>query len=213
MQLILDHRIQALGEVDPRRTALIGIHWQNDILDPEGAFGPIFAARAAELGLVPRVRRVFDAARAIGMAMVHVKVVYEPGHAGVLRNNALFRTVCERDAFVRGTPGSEFATPLGPQPGEMVVEHDRISVFYRTGLADALRERGIDTLVFTGVATNVAVDHSVRDAVEDGFTTVLLEDCCCSSNASFHEAGLLTLRALSTHVLEAEHFLAWLHAR
>ena len=73
-----------------------------------------------------------------------------------------------------------------------------------------LRAAGVSNLAFTGVATNVAVDQTVREAVQEGFKTYLLEDCCCSSSPAYHDARMMTLAALSTHVLKGEQFVTLL---
>lgn len=213
MEQILRNRISDLGNIDPTRVAVLAVHFQNDVLDPNGAFGPIFGNRAAGLGLVPRVASVLEAARTCGMTIVYVNVAYNPGHPEVLRNNALFRTAVERNAFVRGTRGSQVIDALKPGARDFVIEHGRISAFYGNDLEIILKSQRIETLIVTGVATNVAVDHTVRDAVQRGYDTVLLEDCCCSSDDAFHDASLLTLRALATHVLKANAFIAALSAK
>lgn len=206
MRLLSDHT-QALVRLDPARTAVLAIHWQNDVLDPAGAFGPAFAGTAAAAGLVPRARRLFDAVRRAGSQLIYLNVAYQPGHPEAIQNSALFRTARERQAFVRGTRGAQVVDALAPQPGDVVLEHGRISGFYGTELDLHLRARGIDTLVVTGMATNVAVDHTVRDAVQLGYRTVLLEDCCSSADAAHHEAALMTLRVLASHVVTCDDFL------
>lgn len=213
MDLILKNRSGAAAGLVPARTALLAVHWQNDVIAPDGAFGPIFGRRVAALGLVERAARVFAAARAAGVTLVYVNVAYAPGHGEVVQNNALFRTSVERHAFVRGSWGAQVVGALAPQPGDLVVEHGRISAFHGNGLDTLLVGRRIDTVVVAGMATNVAVDHTVRDAVQAGYTTLLLEDCCCSSDDAFHAAALLTLRALASEVLGAEAFLAALGAQ
>lgn len=208
MEKILKNRLSQLGRFEPRRTALLGIHWQNDLVRPEGAFGPIFANRVKELALVERMVKVYDAARRCGTKVVHANVAFYPGHPEVVPNNALFRTGIANNAFVRGTRGAAVVDELLPQPGDFVVEHSRISAFYGNDLQILLKSIDCKAVFVTGVATNVAVDHTVRDAVQFGYDTILLEDCCCSSDQAFHDAALLTLRALASHVLVGEEFIA-----
>src|SRR3546814_5491200 len=62
---------------------------------------------------------------------------------------------------------------LAPQPGDMVIAKSRYSGFFNTGIDSALRARGIRTLVFTGIATNVCVESSLRDARSEEHTSEL----------------------------------------
>jgi biuret amidohydrolase len=62
-------------------------------------------------------------------------------------------------------------------------------------------------VALSGIATNVAVDHSARDAMQYGFNTIFLEDCCFSSEAEHHQAALVTMRVLCTGVIAADEFV------
>ena len=88
-----------------------------------------------------------------------------------------------------------------------------MSVFHGSDLQSILIGHGIDTVAVTGVATNVAVDHSVRDAAQLGYRTLLIEDCCCSSDPSYHEASLKSLRVIATNILTSETFVRQLQAQ
>jgi len=201
MRAIIDNRLTADAPLEPANTAILAIHWQNDIVLQSGAFGSIFAENVRKSGALANAARAIEQSRSHGAMVVHVLASYDARFRGHVANNALFRTVVQRHAFIRGNLGWEPCEEIHPIGDEALVEHSRISAFCGTDLSSLLRANGIVNLAFTGVATNVAVDHSIRDAVQEGFNTYLLEDCCCSSTQAFHDAALMTLAALSTHVI------------
>ncbi len=207
MKGLIEHSLKGLARIDRKRTAVLAVHWQVDAVKPEGILGPTFAAMVADTGVIARTVSVVAAARAAGMPIIHVRVCYWPGHADLVRNNALFNAVAEKNGFVRGTRGAQFIEELQPAERDFVVEHSRISSFHGSDLVSVLAARNIETIVVTGIATNVAVDHTVRDAVQLGYNVILLEDCCCSSSKAHHEAALLTLRVLATEVAGAQRFI------
>lgn len=206
MEGLIENRIRDLGQMVPARTAVLAVHWQVDVIAPEGVFGRTFAPTVNASGVVPRTAKLLAAARAAGAMVAYVNVMYHPNYVGLVRNNALFNSVVEKKGFIRGTPGVAVVPELAPQPGDVIVEHSRISSFHGSDLLNTLVGHGIETVAVTGVATNVAIDHTIRDAVQYGFRTVLIEDCCCSSDPAHHEAALMSLRVLSTGVLKADDF-------
>jgi nicotinamidase-related amidase len=207
MKVFLDHRLSGLERMDPDNTAILAIHWQVDVIEPQGAMG-IFHEAVKRLGVVENTAAVIAAGRKVGMPIVYVNVCYQPGYPELVRNNGLFNTVPKMGCLVRGTPGAMVVARLAPQPGDYVIEHTRISSFYGTELDVILRSLQIRTVICTGIATNVAVDHTIRDAVQYGYDAILLEDCCHSSTAEYHEAGLKTLQVLATQVTDSRAFLA-----
>ncbi|WP_083715096.1 cysteine hydrolase family protein [Bradyrhizobium brasilense] len=207
MERLLRNRVPELDAMDQRRAALIGIHWQEDVVGGRGDMRDIFRSYVESSNIIPRTAQLFAAARKAGMLIIFANAAFWPNHVGLIQNNALFRTVAERGgAFIRGSTGVSVIPELGAVDSDIVVEHSRMSVFHGSDLQSILIGHGIDTVAFTGVATNVAVDHSVRDAAQLGYRTLLIEDCCCSSEPSYHEASLKSLRVIATNIITAHEF-------
>ncbi len=193
--------------LDPKRTAVIALHWQVDVIEPKGAFGDVFAAAVRSSGVVPRTASLIADSRKAGCQIVYVNIVYRPGYSGIVRNNALFDRAVASKGFIQNTPGVEIVDALRPHPDDIVIDHHRSSAFFGSDLLTILIGRGIDTVAFSGIATNVAVDHSARDAMQYGFKTYFLSDCCFSSDPNHHEAALVTMRVLCSGVVTGPEFV------
>src|SRR5215472_11697631 len=105
MKGLIENRIRDLTGIDPRRTAILAIHWQVDVVAPQGVFGRTFAPMVEASGVIPRTAKLLDTARAVGAMVVYVNVQYWPEYVGLVRNNALFNSVVENKGFICGTPG------------------------------------------------------------------------------------------------------------
>lgn len=75
-------------------------------------------------------------------------------------------------------------------PPALVVDKRVHSVFDSLSFQEILRHRKIDTLIFTGVETDVCVLASVLHAVDRGFRTIVVADAVASSSAEGHRATL-----------------------
>src|SRR3546814_3899931 len=82
----------------------------------------------------------------------------------------------------------------------MVIAKSRYSGFFNTGIDSALRARGIRTLVFTGIATNVCVESSLRDAFHLEYFGVVLADAT-------HQAGPDYIQQAALYNIET--FFGW----
>jgi ureidoacrylate peracid hydrolase len=65
-----------------------------------------------------------------------------------------------------------------------------LSAFNGTALDVILRNLGITTVVVTGVWTNMAVEHSVRDATDHAYQVVVVDDATSSINAEWQAVAL-----------------------
>jgi nicotinamidase/pyrazinamidase len=91
---------------------------------------------------------------------------------------------------VQGTPGAAFHPALELERIDRVFrkgtdpEIDSYSGFFdnghrhSTGLAEYLRERGVDEVCVLGLATDYCVKYTALDARREGFRTFLVEDGC-----------------------------------
>jgi nicotinamidase-related amidase len=188
-----------LEELTVGSTALLVIDMQRDFLDPRG-----YAAKA-ELdisplrGAIAPVGRLLDAARTAGLVIVHTR----EGHAPDLSDCAPYKLARSRNAgaeigsagplgrlLVRGEPGHDFIDELKPVAGEIVIDKPGYSAFAHTDLDHRLRVRGIDTLLLSGITTEVCVSSTLRDAIDRGYRCITIGDACASGFPDLHDAAL-----------------------
>jgi nicotinamidase-related amidase len=67
-----------------------------------------------------------------------------------------------------------------------LVDKETYSVFGSPGFSERLQAAGIDTMIFSGVETDVCVYASVLDAVDAGYRVVLAEDALASGDMKAH---------------------------
>ena len=80
--------------------------------------------------------------------------------------------------FWPGQPGAEFQERMAPRASEHVVDKHITDAFAQSGLERWLHQRGIRSLVFVGVSTNMSVEASVRSAACLGFDCKVVADAC-----------------------------------
>jgi nicotinamidase-related amidase len=185
-------------ELDIGRTALVIIDMQRDFLE-HGGFGETLGNDVTRLhAAVAPCRAVLDAARRIGMLVIHTREGHLPDlsdapRAKVERGKPSLRIGAPGPMgriLIRGEPGHDIIAELYPVPGEPVIDKPGKGAFYRTDLEAHLRERGIENLLVCGVTTEVCVNTTVREANDRGFRCIVLADCCASYFPELHRAGL-----------------------
>ena len=92
--------------------------------------------------------------------------------------------------LIRGEYGHDIIDELAPLPGEPVIDKPGKGAFYATDLDALLAERGIRSLVVTGVTTEVCVHTTVREANDRGYECLVLADCVGSYFPEFQRVGL-----------------------
>jgi nicotinamidase-related amidase len=194
--------------IDLERTAVLGLHWLHDIVDPAGAMGAQFAPEVERLDVVTNTARVFAGSRAVGVPVVHVRVAFQPGHSDMLANAPLYDLARQVGALVDGQVGAQIIDRLAPQTDDLVLTNNRIGPFVNGSLDFSLRSRGIDTLLLTGVATDVVVETTARHAGDLGYRTIVVADCTSAASEQARQAALMIMTLLaevasSTEVLAA----------
>ncbi len=100
---------------------------------------------------------------------------------------------------IRGTEGVRVIEDLAPQQGDIIVEKRMLSGFFGSDLEFTLRQKGIDTVIVTGVATWACVLKTAFDAAELGYRVMVPADCCSSPRLADHEAALGVFKALRVY--------------
>ncbi len=194
--------------INSRETAVLALHWEVDVVTPEGAFGPFFAEMAKSTGVIARTAQVLNRARSAAMPVIYTRVCFRPGYPELIVNNPLFSLTVEKMALIDGTPGAEIIPELVPRQGDFVIDHRRVSAFYGTELNTLLKHLGITTVALTGVATNITVEGTAREATNEGYNVIVLADCCSAASPVIHQATLETLGIPCSSVTSADEFLS-----
>jgi gluconolactonase len=177
--------------LDPKRTALIVQDMQNDVIIDGGAFADSGAPQhATEQNVVANAAKLAEAARSKGVPVVHVHYIVEEGAPGLKLNAPLFQGVKDTNGLVRGTWGAAPADGLEPKQGDYVVEKMRMSAWEGTKLEVLLAGLGVETIVVTGAWTNMSIEHTARTGADKGFSMYVVEDCCSTMNADWHNASI-----------------------
>ncbi|RMX04934.1 pyrimidine utilization protein B [Corticibacter populi] len=193
-------------------TAVIVVDMQNAYASLDGYVDKAGFDISGAQGVIANIQRTVDAARAAGIQVVFLQNGWDaryveaggPGSPNWHKSNALktMRARPELHGRFLAKGGWDYALvdALAPQQADIVVPKTRYSGFFNSTLDSTLRARGIRNLVFTGIATNVCVESSIRDAFHLEYFCVMLEDAT-------HELGGPAIQAAS--VYNVETFFGW----
>jgi ureidoacrylate peracid hydrolase len=193
----LNARPQAI-EIDIERTAIIVVDMQNAYASKGGMLDLGTGIDEARIGpVISANQRLLPAARAAGVKVIYLQFGYKPDLSDAggpespnIRKQMAFRMIKERPddrdkLIVEGTWGWQIIDGLKPEPGDVVVQKSRYSGFAGTTLENQLHGLNIRHLIFTGVATNVCVESTAREAYFREFWPVLVEDAMDHTGPDF----------------------------
>lgn len=171
-------------------TAVLVVDMQNDTVGADGAYASFGAAEhATSQNVVANIADILGAARAHEVPVFHSRIVVHalPGVGG--QNAPVFRMLAP-DTFKVGSWGAEIVEELTPVGDEIVLDRTRMSVFNGTEVDMLLRNLGVRSLIVVGAWTNMAVEHTVRDAADHGYEVTIVSDATSSLSADWQQAAL-----------------------
>lgn len=111
--------------------------------------------------------------------------------------------------MVPGSPEAEIPDEVKPADYDLVLNKHTASVFIGTHFEYFLMNRNIKTVMFSGIATEIGVASSARDASNRGFYTVVLSDCVSSADKEMHEASLKVLQRICLVMPSTDVMAQW----
>ena len=191
-------------EIDLARTVVMVVDMQNayakkgGMLDlgtgiDESRTNPVIAAN----------QRLLPAVRAAGVKVCYLQFGYKPDLSDAggpqspnIRKQMAVKMIKERPQdrdklIVEGTWGWEIIDELKPEAGDFIVKKARYSGFAGTTLENQLNGLDIRHILFTGVATNVCVESTAREAYFREFWPILIEDAMDHTGPAFTRQATL----------------------
>ncbi|WP_414708182.1 pyrimidine utilization protein B [Pseudomonas sp. UBA6310] len=216
--LILPARPEPL-QLRPSQTALIVVDMQN-AYSTLGGYLDLAGFDVSSTGpVIEKIQVALDAARAAGVQVIFFQNGWDkdyveaggPGSPNWHKSNALKtmrrRPELQGTLLAKGGWDYDLVDQLKPLPGDIVMPKPRYSGFFNTPLDSILRARGIKNLVFTGIATNVCVESTLRDGFFLEYFGVVLADATHQAGPpSAQEAALFNIETFFGWVSSVDDF-------
>jgi len=207
-------------EVELTKSAVVVVDMQNAFASKGGMLDIAGTDISDASRVVRSVKIVLDAARQASVPVVYVQMGYKPDlsnsggpnspnwHKELAMHLMNCRPELKGKLLTEGTWDFEIVEELKPGPGDLVVIKTRYSGFVGTTLDSQLRTRGIRYLFFVGIATNVCVESTLRDAYFQDYWPILIADGAMPAGpAPLHEATLYNVENFFGWTIQAEEFI------
>lgn len=178
------------------KSALLVIDFINDIVHPAGKI-----ATAADYienhRVLEKANIAIKTARAKKAPVIHVKVGFSSNYIECPLHSPLFGKTKENNALQLGQWGTEFHTDIDVKPTDVIMVKHRVSALYATPLEAILKANHIDTVLISGVSTNMAIETITRELHDRDYRVVVIQDACGASSREIHDASINTLQRLA----------------
>jgi len=191
------------AKLNPESTALIIIDMQKDFCCEGGSFHRRgFDIRPAQR-LAKRINSFLKEAREVLKHIIHLKMMKIPALASPVVDELYGRIKIDRSL------DPAFAEPFEviPQPGDVIIPKYKYSGFVSTYLDQLLRSKSINTLIITGVATNVCVESTARDGFMREYYIVIPSDLTEGTSTEAKKWSLLNLDMFFGEVVSSNEIL------
>lgn len=191
------------------QSALVIIDMQNAFLDPQGSLSRMGLDTSRAARVINPIQRLRDAFHAQNRPVVFIQHTHRPDKldAGLIAQ--VFPPIMAMGHCFDGSWDQQFIGALQPdqEKGDIVVKKHRFSAFYNTPLAEILKSLGAEQLVVTGIATNICVESTVRDAFYRDINVFVPEEATAGFTPEEEQAALNNFRFAFARVVPLEDIL------
>ncbi|MBC6463714.1 isochorismatase family cysteine hydrolase [Actinomadura sp. HBU206391] len=189
--------------------ALLMMDLINEIVHPDGKYaGDGYYQQVSERQVLEHAAIALDRARTAGIPVIHVVVGFSGDYAQWPPASPVFAEARADRRLVLGTWATRIHDAVRPLAGEPVVAKHRVSPFYGTPLEEMLHALRVDTLLLTGVTTDLVVLSAAREAHDRDYRVEVLADATATADDALHETAL-TLLARTATVTTVEQASPW----
>ena len=212
-------------EVDLRQTGVVVVDMQNAFASKGGMLDIAGIDISGAQSVVRSIRDILRAARSANIPIVYLQMGFKPDlsnsggpespnwHKELALRLMNCRPELRGQLLIEGTWDFMVVDELKPNPEDLVIIKNRYSGFARTALDSELRNRGIRYLVFVGIATNVCVESTLRDAFFLDYWPILISDAAMAAGPpGMHEATLFNVESFFGWTVPTQELVTHLNA-
>ena len=190
-----------LKDLVNKPTALIVVDMQNDFASKKGRFVDAYGLHIG--AVVQKTKNVIDEFHRVKLPVIFTRMVYRPDYSDAGKR-ARSRSL---GALKEGSWGAEIVDELKPMSSDYIINKQRASSFYQTNLDLLLKNLRTETLVVSGIATNVCVESTVRDALFRDYDCIVLADCVATKDEETQNSSLRFMNEFAGIVTSSDNLL------
>ena len=196
--------------MDPTKTAVVLIEYQNDFTSPGGTLHEAVKPVMASTRMLDNTKETVERARELGATIVHAPITFTEDYRELTSEPyGILKGVVDSKSFRKDTWGAAIVDDLAPHPRDIVVEGKRgLDAFASTNLDFILRSRGITNIALGGFLTNCCVESTMRTAYEKGYKVVTLTDCTATVSEDEQRMAVEKNYPMFSRPLKHEEFLS-----
>lgn len=197
--------------VVPSKMALVNVDMQNCFVENS----PIAAPGGPEV--LVRINRLIDACHEAGVMVIHTSHVVRTDGSNIGVMGEIIPPV-NQGVIDKGSPSAALHDDLHVADGDVLLDKPRFGSFHGTDLELILRSKGIDTIIVSGIATNVCCETTAREANVRDFRVFFLDDGTATfgvgalSAEDIQVATCATLGAFFAQVISTEAMIERIQA-
>jgi ureidoacrylate peracid hydrolase len=207
-------------EIDLAQSAVVVVDMQNAFASKNGMLDIAGVDVAGAPAVIQSIARVLDAARRASVPVIYLQMGFKPDlsnsggpstpnwHKELALRLMACRPELKGKLLVEGTWDFAIVDELKLHPVDLVVVKSRYSGFANTTLDAELKARSIRYLFFTGIATNVCVETTLRHAFVLDYWPILITDAVMPAGPpAMQEATLFNVESYFGWTIPAGEFI------
>ena len=165
--------------VDPVTTALVVVDMQNDFCSADGYYATVGRDISKLAACAVPVAALLARARQARMTIVFTRLLYDEARGSMEERHTIRprRWTASGKRLMPGTRGANVIDEIAPRSDEIILDKIGYSAFEGTNLEQQLRERGIKTVIMTGVVTYACVLATAFSAFDRDFDVNSCDRC------------------------------------
>jgi len=194
--------------IRPATTALLTVEMQRAVVGDLTRIRPL-ADAVAQHDVIPNLAVLMQSARAHKVPVVYCNAEFRADRKGTARNCSLIATLTkDPDHMLSGSPSAEVIPELAPRAEDLVLTRFHgLSPFTGTSLDVTLRNMGVKTVLATGVSINIALFGLILEAVNLGYSAVLVRDCAAGFPDDYADAVIKNSLSLMSAVTTSRQIM------
>jgi nicotinamidase-related amidase len=190
-------------ELEPGSVALLVIDMQNEFVES----GANFSAFPKSIEIIPNIERIVDFARNNSMPIIWTLCDHGPPGGGLVIKK--FPPIREQKILWIGTRSFQLYSKMTqPLPNEYQIVKPKFDAFFGTNLEHILRNLKVDSIVVTGISTEVCCESTARSAFHREFQVAFVSDATATRTGEAHNATLKAIDNYFGRVLTTDELLS-----